>query len=84
MLLPEQAKAEYQQVKMLVARYSTPADRNVTPHLGDHMLRHLQSVVIAAEVRDMDVLQSLQAELWHLLSPMQNDVLRRITVALAR
>eukprot|EP00911_Craspedida_sp_UC1_P002447 UC1_evm6s1820 len=87
LLLPEQdKKAEFAQVRLLVDRYLVPWVRgsSTAPHLTQRMAQCLQSVVMASEVRDIDALQALQAELWFMLTPTQNSMLRAITQKLSR
>ena len=87
LLLPEQdKKAEFAQVQLLVDRYLVPWVRgsSTAPHLTQRMAQCLQSVVMASEVRDIDALQALQAELWFMLTPTQNSMLRAITQKLSR
>eukprot|EP00041_Stephanoeca_diplocostata_P025629 m.675179 g.675179 ORF g.675179 m.675179 type:complete len:83 (-) comp22788_c1_seq5:2656-2904(-) len=55
-------------------RYRTCGGVRV-PYVSHQLQLLMQSVVLAAESRDVPSLRQLQSELWFLLTPAQNELL---------
>ena len=66
----------------MLARYRTGA-RSTAAYLSGAVEGAVQSVVLAAEGRDVDSLRELQGELWGSLTPLQNELLLNLPRAAA-
>eukprot|EP00040_Diaphanoeca_grandis_P002738 m.22566 g.22566 ORF g.22566 m.22566 type:complete len:327 (+) comp13858_c0_seq1:315-1295(+) len=77
LLLPAKSREEHIFSKTL-PRYRNMVGECTATYMREDVFFTVQSVVLSVESNDLVSLRQLQSELWHLITPLQNELLHKL------